>query len=93
MYCDDSRVTQVDAKEVVVSLPYNLSPPPKLIPLAPVGQTRLHLILQESQNVNYTLIFLPIFPSFLLLSPQHPIPYHRVVYYSTLATIQTMRNY
>ena len=24
MYCDDSRVTQVDAKEVVVSLSYQL---------------------------------------------------------------------
>ena len=26
MYCDDSRVTQVDAKEVVVSLPCDLPP-------------------------------------------------------------------
>ena len=69
MYCDDSRVTQVDAKEVVVSLPYDLSPLHKLTPLAPLGQARLHLILQESQNLNYTFIFLFIFPSFFASLP------------------------
>jgi len=66
MYCDDSRVTQVEAKEVVVSLPSDLSPSHKLTPLALLGETRLHLILQESQNLNYTFIYLPIFPSFFL---------------------------
>jgi hypothetical protein len=67
VYCDDSRVTHVDAKEVVVSLPCPVLPLVKLTPLPP-GQTRLHLILQESQNLNYTLIFLPIFPAFFLAS-------------------------
>ena len=69
MYCDDSRVTQVEAKEVVVSLPREPPPLHKLTPFALVGKTRLHLILQESQNINYTFIYLPIFPSCLLASP------------------------
>ena len=93
MYCDDSRVTQVEAKEVVVSLPREPPPLHKLTPFALVGKTRLHLILQESQNINYTFIYLPIFPSCLLLPSCTLHPRYRVVYHSTLTTIQAMRNY
>ena len=38
MYCDDSRVTQVEAKEVVVSLPYNFPPSHELTPIASQGK-------------------------------------------------------
>jgi hypothetical protein len=37
MYCDDSRVTQVDAKEVVVSLLYCQMPLPNLTPFTLPG--------------------------------------------------------
>ena len=45
MYCDDSRVTPVDAKEVVVSLQYRCCSPTILTPLTLPGQARLHLVL------------------------------------------------
>lgn len=89
MYCDDSRVTQVDPKEVVVSLTYNLSSSLELTPLAPVGQTRLHLILQESQNINYTFIFLPIFPSSFLAS----LPLNTLFPIIVLCIIQPLQLY
>jgi len=90
MYCDDSRVTQVEAKEVVVSLQYHLLPFARAHIARSIGEARLHLILQESQNINYTFIYLPIFPSRLLACSLSPTlhPCHRVVYYSTPTTIQ-----
>ena len=83
MYCDDSRVTQVDPKEVVVSLQRYLSLTSTLADVChPLGQTRLHLILQEDQSLNYTLIFLHIFTSSFLASfPYTPHPCRRVIYY------------
>jgi hypothetical protein len=69
MYCDDSRVTPVDSKEVIVRLPFFLFVPTKLTPLTLSGQTCLHLILQESQNLNYTFIFLLILHLRFLLHP------------------------
>jgi hypothetical protein len=76
VYCDDSKVTPVDAKEVVVSVPLFRCRTYVLL-IGSVGKTRVCFILQENQSLNaslgpfYFIFHLTCFSLACLLSSLH----------------------